>query len=152
MVLFFMLLTSPLEGKFIFECPNGKPLEQCLKSSWIQVDLVTLILIMCRQFQCKALSWALSGWWRSTWNMHHVIEEAIRGYWVLSKRLLTFSFIRPGTFSSVRLSLLVETPNADPLPSTNRDVLFNKARQHSCKKTVCKVSQTELNLASLSIF
>lgn len=67
-------------------------------------------------------------------------------------RLLTFSFIWPGTFPSVGLSLLVETPNADPLPSTNRDVLFNKARQHSCKMIVCKISQIEANLASLSTF
>lgn len=49
--------------------------------------------------------------------------------------LLALGFIWPGTFPPVRLALLVETPNADPLPSTDGDVLLYKASQHSCRKT-----------------
>lgn len=53
---------------------------------------------------------------------------------VLAPQLLALGFIGAGAFPSVRLPLLVQAANADPLPPAHRDVLLHQACQHACRE------------------
>lgn len=50
---------------------------------------------------------------------------------VLAPQLLALGFIGAGAFPSVRLPLLVQAADADPLPPAHRDVLLHQACQHA---------------------
>lgn len=57
---------------------------------------------------------------------------------VSTPRLLPLGFVWTGAFPPVRLPLLVQTANADPLPPADGDVLLHEARQHACRETGSK--------------
>ena len=48
---------------------------------------------------------------------------------------LALGLIGPGAFPPVRLPLLVEPANADPLAPPHRDVLLYQVGQHACGET-----------------
>lgn len=54
---------------------------------------------------------------------------------VLALWLLALGFVGAGAFPAVRLPLLVQAADADPLPPAHRDVLLHKAGQHACRKS-----------------